>query len=53
MSPTALALVLVSVCMHAGWNVLGKRNAPSLGSFALAYGAGGVALLPLLVLGPP
>ncbi len=52
MSPTALALVLVSVCMHAGWNVLGKRNAPSLGSFALAYGAGGVALLPLLVLGP-
>jgi len=52
MSSTALALVLVSVCMHAGWNVLGKRNAPSLGSFALAYGAGGVALLPLLVLGP-
>ncbi|WP_081194480.1 EamA family transporter [Halomonas sp. BC1] len=52
MSPTALALVLVSVCMHAGWNVLGKRNAPSLGAFALAYGAGGVALLPLLVLGP-
>ncbi|MCH4812694.1 drug/metabolite transporter [Vreelandella neptunia] len=52
MSPTALALVLVSVCMHAGWNVLGKRNAPSLASFALAYGAGGAVMLPLVLLGP-
>ncbi|WP_404464324.1 drug/metabolite transporter [Vreelandella aquamarina] len=52
MSPAALALVLVSVCMHAGWNVLGKRNTPSLGAFVLAYGAGGVVMLPLLVLGP-
>lgn len=38
--------------MHAGWNVLGKRNAPSLASFALAYGVGGVVLLPLVLLGP-
>lgn len=53
MSPAALILVLVSVCMHAGWNVLGKRNAPSLGAFALAYGAGGAVLIPLLWLGPP
>ncbi|WP_249975487.1 drug/metabolite transporter [Vreelandella olivaria] len=53
MSPAALALVLVSVCMHAGWNVLGKRNAPSLGAFALAYGAGGAVMLPLVWLGPP
>lgn len=52
MSPAALTLVLVSVCMHAGWNVLGKRNAPSLGAFSLAYGAGGVVLIPLLWLGP-
>lgn len=52
MSPAALALVLFSVCMHAGWNVLGKRNAPSLAFFALAYGAGGVLLLPLVWLGP-
>ena len=52
MSPAALALVLVSVCMHAGWNVLGKRNAPSLASFALAYGAGGAVMLPLVLLGP-
>ncbi|MGP9655127.1 drug/metabolite transporter, partial [Halomonas sp. AOP35-4E-18] len=52
MSPAALALVLVSVCMHAGWNVLGKRNAPSLASFTLAYGAGGAVMLPLVLLGP-
>jgi len=52
LSPAALALVLVSVCMHAGWNVLGKRNAPSLASFALAYGAGGAVMLPLVLLGP-
>lgn len=52
MSPAALTLVLVSVCMHAGWNVLGKRNTPSLGAFVLAYGVGGVAMLPLLGLGP-
>lgn len=38
--------------MHAGWNVLGKRNAPSLGAFALAYGAGGAVCTPLLWLGP-
>ncbi|KIN14337.1 EamA family transporter [Vreelandella titanicae] len=52
MSPAALALVLVSVCMHAGWNVLGKRNAPSLASFTLAYGAGGAVMLPLVLIGP-
>ncbi len=52
MSSAALALVLVSVCMHAGWNVLGKRNAPSLASFTLAYGAGGAVMLPLVLLGP-
>jgi|TARA_R100001369_G_scaffold66760_7_gene94218 uncharacterized membrane protein len=38
--------------MHAGWNVLGKRNAPSLASFTLAYGAGGAVMLPLVLLGP-
>jgi drug/metabolite transporter (DMT)-like permease len=52
LSPAALALVLVSVCMHAGWNVLGKRNAPSLASFTLAYGAGGAVMLPLVLIGP-
>lgn len=52
MSPTALALVLVSVCLHAGWNLLGKRQAPSLAFFTLAMGGGGLAFAPLLWLGP-
>lgn len=53
MSATALMLVLVSVCLHAGWNVLGKSRVPSLTFFALATAAGGLALAPLLWLGPP
>lgn len=32
--------------------MLGKRNAPSLAAFALAYGAGGAVMLPLVLLGP-
>ncbi|WP_355661177.1 drug/metabolite transporter [Halomonas salifodinae] len=53
MSPAALGLVLVSVCLHAGWNLLGKRRAPSLAFFTLAIAAGGLAFSPLLLLGPP
>ncbi|CAM4199428.1 EamA family transporter [Vreelandella rituensis] len=53
MSPTALTLIVVSVCLHAGWNVLGKRRAPSLAFFSLAIMAGGLTFLPLLLLGPP
>lgn len=52
MSPAALALVLVSVCLHAGWNLLGKRRAPSLAFFSLAVAAGGLAFTPALLLGP-
>lgn len=52
MSASALALVLISVCLHAGWNLLGKRRAPSLAFFTLAIAGGGLALLPLLWLGP-
>nr|WP_267957737.1 EamA family transporter [Halomonas zhangzhouensis] len=46
-------MVLLSVCLHAGWNLLGKRRAPSLAFFTLAIAAGGLVLSPLLVLGPP
>ncbi|WP_431025260.1 drug/metabolite transporter [Halomonas sp. H5] len=53
MSPAVFGLVLVSVCLHAGWNLLGKRRAPSLAFFTLAIAAGGLALSPLLLLGPP
>lgn len=53
MSLLALGLVLVSVCLHAGWNLLGKRRAPSLAFFVMAMGCGALLLSPLLWLGPP
>ena len=53
MSPLALGLVLLSVCLHAGWNLLGKRRTPSLAFFVLAMGSGALVLSPLLWLGPP
>ncbi|QFU01151.1 EamA-like transporter family protein [Halomonas sp. THAF5a] len=52
MSPAALGLVLLSVCLHAGWNLMGKGRAPSLAFFVLAMGGGALALAPLLWLGP-
>lgn len=52
MSPLALGLILVSVCLHAGWNLLGKRRSPSLAFFALASACGGLLLTPLLWVGP-
>lgn len=41
-------LILISVGMHVGWNLLGKRNHPSAGFFLLANGAGVLGLLPVL-----
>lgn len=52
MSPAALGLVLLSVCLHAGWNLMGKGRAPSLAFFVLAMGGGALVLAPLLWLGP-
>ena len=52
MNPAALALIAVSVCLHAGWNVLGKRRAPSLAFFSLSMAAGGITLAPFLLIGP-
>ncbi|MDR5900390.1 EamA family transporter [Halomonas vilamensis] len=52
MSPAALTLIVISVCLHAGWNVLGKRRAPSLAFFSLSIAAGGITLSPLLFIGP-
>lgn len=53
MNPLALGLVLVSVCLHASWNLLGKQRAPSLAFFVLAMSCGALQLSPLLWLGPP
>lgn len=52
MNPTVIALIAVSVCLHAGWNVLGKRRAPSLAFFSLSIAAGGIILSPFLLIGP-
>lgn len=50
MSSLALTLVLISAAMHAGWNLLGKRQVPSLAFFTLAMLAGGLVLSPLLLI---
>ena len=52
MSPLALGLILISVCLHAGWNLLGKGRAPSLAFFMLAMASGALIFAPLLGLGP-
>ncbi|MDH2291431.1 drug/metabolite transporter [Cobetia sp. 10Alg 146] len=52
MSSLALGLILISVCLHAGWNLLGKGRAPSLAFFMLAMGSGALIFAPLLALGP-
>ncbi|MDI4638498.1 MULTISPECIES: EamA family transporter [Halomonadaceae] len=52
MSALALSLVLLSVCLHAGWNLLGKGRAPSLAFFVLAMGCGALMLSPILWMGP-
>jgi len=49
---TAVLLVLVSAAMHAGWNLLGKRQNPSLAFFLLAMSAGGLLWLPVLAYQP-
>ncbi|WP_218189708.1 MULTISPECIES: hypothetical protein [unclassified Pseudomonas] len=47
----AFAITLLSVCMHAGWNLLGKKQAPSLSFFILAIGTSAILFSPLLSLG--
>lgn len=49
MTLTAVLLLLASAAMHAGWNLLGKRQHPSLAFFLLAMCAGGLLWFPVLV----
>lgn len=51
MNSMALAITLLSVCMHAGWNLLGKKQSPSLSFFILAIGTSSVLFSPLLSIG--
>ncbi len=48
MSTQALILVLISACLHAGWNLIGKRTAQTVRFYAWAMAAGGLMFSPLL-----
>ena len=50
MTLTAVLLILLSTFTHAAWNLLGKRDRPSVGFFLAANTAGSLALTPLLIL---
>jgi len=49
MSVTAITLVLISALVHAGWNLLGKRDSADGAYFCVASAVGAVVLLPFLV----
>ena len=48
MSLTAIVLLLISACTHAGWNFLGKRQNPTAAFFLLANTVGVLCVLPIL-----
>lgn len=48
MTSTALLLLLISAALHASWNLLSKRQHPTLSFFLLANTAGGAFLIPSL-----
>jgi len=50
MTLTAVLLILLSTFTHAGWNLIGKKDRPSLGFFLAANTAGSLALTPVLIL---
>ncbi|MFH1567951.1 MAG: multidrug DMT transporter permease [Gemmatimonadota bacterium] len=50
MTPTAAILILLSAGLHAGWNLLGKRQHPTAAFFLVTSVAGCVFLGPLAVL---
>ncbi len=49
MSVTAIGLVLVSAFVHAGWNLLGKRDGASTAYFFVACAAGAAVIAPMLL----
>ncbi|MFC1526634.1 EamA family transporter, partial [Candidatus Latescibacterota bacterium] len=50
MSVLALALVLGSAILHAGWNYVGKKSTPTSSFFLVANFSGFIVLGPLLAL---
>ncbi len=52
MTITAIILLLISAFLHAGWNFIGKRNAPEISAFLVANVVGVLCLAPFPVLYP-
>lgn len=48
MSPTAIVLILISAFIHAGWNLVCKRQHPSVSFFLVGNTIGTLCLLPIL-----
>jgi drug/metabolite transporter (DMT)-like permease len=46
---TAIVLIIFSACIHAGWNLIAKREHPSAAFFWVATCAGVLLLSPLMV----
>ncbi len=49
MTAQAIALILVSALLHAGWNLIGKRTAQTVRFYAFAMGCGMLIFSPLLI----
>ena len=49
MTITAIFLLLISAFLHAGWNFIGKRNAPEISAFFVASAVGVLCLSPFPV----
>ncbi len=47
MTHTAILLIIVSAVIHAGWNLIGKKNEPSPAFFLIANMLGCMCLLPV------
>ncbi len=50
MTVPAVIILLISAFMHAGWNLLGKRNNPTAAAFLVASLVGVLCLAPLVII---
>ena len=50
MDPIAIGLILVSACLHAGWNLLSKNAYPTAAFYLKANEFGCLLLCPVLAL---
>jgi drug/metabolite transporter (DMT)-like permease len=48
MTATAIILLITSAFLHAGWNLLGKRQHPTAAGFLLATGVATLCLTPIV-----